>query len=262
MQILKTQRKILVILVLLLFFFSLNLFRLKVKNFFYLISSPIQKKLWSGGEEMAGFFKAFLEAKRLKEENKNLKAKNQELLVELFNLKEVKKENEVLKKALEIGLEKEFKLELTEVIGKDIGKDLLLINRGKREGIVKGNPVITKEKVLIGQIEEVYDNFSKVKLISAKNFSCDGEIPEKDIYGIVKGKGNYKVYFELLPLDKEVKEGDFVFTSSLGGIFPKGLLIGEVKKVEKSDVEAFQKAEIKPSFEIEQLKLLFVIKQW
>ncbi len=262
MKISEKQKKILIFILSFSFLFSLNFFRLKVKNFFYLISAPIQKQLWKGGQGVAGFLRGVFEVEKLKEENKNLKTKNQELLAELFALKEVKKENEFLKKALEIGLEKEFILDLVEVIGRDIGNDLLLINKGKKEGIKKELPVITGEKVLIGKVEEVYENFSKVKLISAKNSFFDGEIPEKEIYGLVKGRGNCQISFELLPLEKEIREKDVVITSSLGGIFPKGLLVGEIKKIEKSDLEAFQKAEIQPYFEIDKLKFLFVIKQW
>lgn len=258
----KKQTKFLIIIFGILFLLSLNFFQKEVKNFFYSISSPFQKKLWIGGREAAGFLKTIFEIKALKEENEALRLKNQELLVKNLALKELEKENEVLRKALEIGLEKEFKVNLAQVIGKDISQDLLIIDKGLMDGVSIDLPVITEEKVLIGKISEVYKNHSKVMLLTAKNFSFDAKIAEKEIYGIARGKGNFRLSLELLPVDKEIKEGEIVVTAILGGIFPRNLLVGKIEKVQKSDIEPFQKAEVEPAFEIGDLKYLFIIEKW
>ena len=255
----------LIIVLLIAFFIVLNLtsFSKEVKNFFYLISSPIQKTLWRAGDNLSDFFEVISEIEKLKKENEELLLKNQALLAENTRLKELKKENEVLREALEIGLEKEFKLLLSEVRGKDISQDTLLINKGSKDGISKGFPVITQQKALIGKIGEVYENFSKVILISNKESSFDAKIMEwdddGDIRGVIKGKGNLKLFLDLIPQEKEIKEGNLVVTTVLGGIFPKGLLVGEIKEVLKSDIQPWQGAEIKPAFDIKELETLFVI---
>jgi len=59
--------------------------------------------------------------------------------------------------------------------------------------------------------------------------------------------------------EKEIKESDLVVTTALGGIFPSGLLVGEIGKVFRSDVEVWQQAEIKPAFDINELETLFII---
>ncbi len=256
------QNRILIAISFILLILILNFFQKEVKNFFYLISSPIQKWFWQGGGKIASFLKVFSEIKNLKEENEKLLFKNQELLVENFALKEIKKENEFLKKALEINLEEEFKVDLVQVLGKDVFQDFLIINKGFKDGISIGLPVITEEKVLVGKINKVYENFSKVTLLTAKDFSFDGEIAEKEIYGILKGKGGLKLSLEFLPIDKEVKEGDVVVTAILGGVFPRGLLVGKIKRVQKSDIESFQRAEVEPALRIEFSKNLLVIKKW
>jgi len=273
-------------------FAVLNLtgFSKEIKNFFYLISSPIQKIFWEVGERTSNFFEGISETKNLKKENEDLKLKIQELEVEIASLKETKKENEFLRKALEIDLKKDFNLVLAEVTGEDLSGDILIINKGSRDGISKDFPVITEQKILVGKISQTYDNFSKVMLITNKESAFNGKIEERDynppttsevpaegrrvegglesqppggdwvpIEGVVKGGGNFKLYFELLPKDKEIKEGESVITSSLGGIFPKGLLVGKIKEVKKSDVEPFQQAEILPIFDIKELKNLFII---
>ena len=118
---------------------------------------------------------------------------------------------------------------------------------------------MTQQKVLIGKIDEVYENFSKVQLISNKKSSLDGKILGGEIQGLVKGAGNFKVSFDLVPQYEEVKEGELLTTTALGGVFPAGLLVGHVKSVKKSDIEPFQQMEISPSFNITQLDYLFII---
>lgn len=262
MRLSRKQTKVLVIIIGILLLFFLNFFQEKVKNLFHLISYPVQKWFWEGGGEISGFLKTISEIKKLKEENAKLRLRKQELLVENLALKEIKKENEFLRKALGLGLEKEFKLNLVQVLGKDISQDLLTIDKGLRDGVSIGLPVITEEKVLVGKISKVYDNFSKIMLITNKESSLDAEIAEREIYGIARGKGGFKVSLELLPINKEIKEEDVVVTAILGGIFPRGLLVGEIKKIQKSDIEPFQQAEIEPPFRIEDLKYLFVVERW
>ena len=246
------------------FFLALNLTPLgpEVKNFFYLISSPIQKTFWRAGERVSDFFETINEIKNLKKENDELKLKIQTLEAESVALKELKKENELLREALEIGLEKEFKLILTQVTGKDISQDFILIDKGAKNGISENLPVITQQKVLVGKIIQVYKNFSKVQLISDKDISFDAKISGQEIFGLVKGKGNFNLYLDLVPQEEEIKEGDLLVTSALGGVFPSGLLIGEISQVRKSDLEPFQVAEIEPSFNIKDLEKLFIITQW
>jgi len=250
---------IIVLLIALFIIVNLTSFSKEIKNFFYLISSPIQKTLWRAGDNLSDFFEAISEIEKLKKENEELLLKNQELGAENARLKELKKENEVLREALEIGLEKEFKLLLAEVIGKDISQDVLLINKGSKDGILKDFPVITQQKALIGRCGEVYENFSKVILISNKESSFDAKISDSDIQGLVKGRGNLKLFLDLIPREKEINEGALVVSTCLGGIFPQGLLVGEIKEVLKSDVQPWQQAEIKPTFDINKLETLFIL---
>lgn len=262
---------ILILLIFLLIILNLTGFSKTVKGFFYLISSPIQKTLWQAGDNLSDFFEGFLRAGTFKRENEELKLKIQELLAENVSLKEFKRENETLREALDIGLEKEFELVLAQVIGKDISQDFILINKGSRDGILKEMPVITQSKILCGKISEVYEKFSKVMLLSNKESVFEARIetqtkaqtPENEnkekIAGVIKGKGGLKVFLEFIPKEKEIKEGQLLITTSLAGIYPQGLLVGQVKKVEKSDVEPFQQAEILPFLKLEELNKVFII---
>ena len=245
-------------------FLVLNLtnFSKDVKNFFYLISSPIQEFFRGGGDSASCFLCSILEKEDLQKENEELKLKIQELLTEKANLEELKKENQALREALDLGLKEEFKLVLADFVSKDFDDDLISINKGSEEGISEGFPVITQQKNLVGRVVEVYDNFSKVMLISHKNSSFDANITGTEIYGVVKGKGDFKVNLELIPREEEIKKDDLLVTTTLEGIFPKGLLVGQVKEFKKTDVDPFQQAEINLFFNIKNLNYLFVITEF
>ena len=228
------------------------------KNFFYFVSSPIQKKLWEVGDRTSNFISAIADTQNLKRENEELKFKIQELVIENISLRELEKENENLRTALNIGLEKEFKLAIAQVIGKDISQDFILIDKGSKDGILKGLAVITPQKVLVGKISEVNDSYSKVMLVSNQESSYGVETVNTQILGEAKGEGNFQLLLDLIPLDVEIKKGDLMITTSLTGI-PKGLLVGEISEVKKIDVEPFQQADIKPAFDIKDIDRLFIV---
>lgn len=251
--------KILIGIILILFVFSLNFYQQQVRNFFYIISEPVQKFLWQLGDKMSIFFESIYQAQKIKKESEKLKLKYQQLLAEITYLKEIKKENEILREALNLGLEKEFKLLLAEIIGKDVSQDFILINKGRKDGIKNDLPVITHHRVLVGKISKVYEKFSKVELLSNKESSLNVEIADKDILGLVRGRGNLKILLDLVSQDKDLKEGDLIITSSFNDQYPKGLLIGLVSKIKKRDIEPFQQAEIVPLFDLKKTRNLFII---
>lgn len=241
---------------------SLNFFQSEVKNFFYSISSPFQKALFRAGDYISDFFEGLLEMKDLKRENEELRQKIQEIEAENVKLREIGKENKILREALGVKPKRDFEIFISQKISKDIiSPDSILIKGGLDDGIQKGMPVITPENVLVGKIDKVYNNFSAVNLISAKDFSFDVKVAKdtSQIYGIAKGRGNLKIYLDKVLLDAKIKEGDTLLTAVLGGIFPEGLLVGEIGKVRKSDLEPFQQAEISPFFDIKELENLFII---
>lgn len=256
------RNKVLLILLITSFILFLNFFQTETKNLFYLVSSPIQKSLWRAGMDISNFLETIVSIENLKKENESLKMKNQELMTEVASLKELKIENEILKQALNLNLEKEFELKLVRIIAKDASGDYLIIDKGEKDGLKVGLPVITQQKLLVGKIGEVYPNFSKVILIFSSQSSFDAKIQEKEIYGLIKGAGNGKIFLDLVPREKELQIGDIVVTSALGGNFPPGLLVGEIETIIKKDIAPFQEADLKIAFDIKDLDTLFIIKNF
>jgi rod shape-determining protein MreC len=205
------------------------------------------------------FFESIFENVELKKENEALNLEIKKLIAENEKLKELKKENETLREALGLGLEKEFEMKLVRFAGKDVSGDIFKIDKGSKEGIEEGMVVITPEKFLIGKIIKVYSNFSAVQVFTDKDFTFDVQISEKGIPGLLKGEGNFKAKIQLIPREKEVLIGDKVLTSTLGGKFPAGIFVGEIEKVEKSDITFYQEARLKPAFDPMKIDYFFVI---
>jgi len=259
-QIIKPKYKTLaVIFISVLMILLLGFFQKGVKGFFYSISHPFQEILWNSGNSASISSEGFFRGGALKKENEELKLRNKELLSQNVLLKELKEENEFLRKALNVGLQKDYQLSLANFISKDISGDSILINKGSESGISVGMPVITEQKVLLGKVSEVGDKFSRVTLISNKESSFPVTIQTVKAVAVIKGRGNLQLFLEQIPQDKDIKEKDIVVTSSLGGDFPKGLLIGEIERVERSDVKTFQKAEVMPFFNLKELRSVFII---
>lgn len=253
------RNKVLIIVVGVIVILSLNFFQGEVKGFFYFFSSPLQKTFWQAGSNVSDFFEGIFNSSNLKKEVEALKLEKEELLSETVSWKEFQKENEILREALEIGLQKEFRLASAEITSRDIASDLILINQGLREGLLKGMPVITAQKVLLGKITEVYDKFAQVALISNKESSFSAQVVDTPITGVIKGKGALEVYLDLISQNEDIKEGDLVVTSPLGGIYPKGLLVGLIQDIKKSDIKPFYEINVLPFFDIETVENVFII---
>lgn len=235
-----------------------------IKNFFFNVSEPLQKFLWEKGGEANNFFEKIFNSASLQENSDSLEKENQTLRALVFQLRQVQVENEQLRTALGLELNKDFKLSLAEIIAKDPLADTLLINKGAIDGVRAEMAVVTPQKILLGQIGEVYDNFSQVLLtsnpglsLSAKTVSNTPEEPETT--GLSRGQGNLKIVLDLVTQDKKMMSGQAVVTTNLGGKIPAGLLIGQVTNVNTSDVKPFQSAKIQAAFGLDKLDSVFII---
>jgi rod shape-determining protein MreC len=255
----RSPRLLIGIFVLVVLVACLNFFSQGVRNFFYSVSSPVQKILWTAGSDTSNFFGALLQINNFANNTRRFDQQNQELMQQKMVDDNLSAENQVLRQALGLGLEKDFSMAFTQVIQKDIFSDSILVNKGSADGIEKNMAVINQQKILFGKISEVYKNFSKVSLITDKDFAVDATVQDKTAYGVVKGNGNSGADFELVSKSAGLQDGDTLLTSALGGDFPKGLLIGQVQNIKSEDTKPFNSAEIKPLFDLDNTETLFIV---
>ncbi len=199
--------------------------------------------------------------RKLAEENEALKQKNNELANLTVLVDELENENKFLKKTLnfiptinkDVAYGNVFNLSLTPA-----GYSLLL-NKGADSGIVEGETVINEEGILIGQIQQVFKDFSKILFVADPNFKINARILGTDTAGIAKGSLKDGLKFDLIVQSDQIKEGDTVVSSG-NDMFPSALIIGTVSHIESSETQIFKKVKIMPAVSKIKMGRVLILK--
>lgn len=197
---------------------------------------------------------------KLYKENLAFKKEIGSLKRKATNYEEVFRENERLNKLLSFKSKTQFSTAAAKVIGRDLSNWLstLIIDKGQKDGLAVGMPVIS-EIGLVGKIVEVSKSTSRVLLINDPSLKVAALIQDSRDEGIVSGSlgGICRMYF--LSLESEIKVNDIVVTSGLGGVFPKGLLIGRVVDVDLDSTGLMKNCLIRPATNLSSLEEVLVI---
>jgi rod shape-determining protein MreC len=182
-----------------------------------------------------------------------------QLQAELWRVQELIEENQRLRKLLGLAKDLSRPYIAAEVIaiGGSNWFHTLVINKGSQDGIREGAPVLCHEG-LVGRVWEVRSHHSIVLLLTDRHSAVGVTLTEHEgVYGIVKGTG--KRWCELIHLSKHVvpKKGEVLLTSGLGGVFPKGIPVGEVVSVSVKTEPPTVK--VRPFFRLDELRELIVL---
>lgn len=229
------------------------------------IISPLQGVMYGISTGISDFFGGIINQKDIEKEYATVKKNESALILENQRLKEIEKENKRLKDLLSFSENHpEFKTIGAKVTGKNPGNwfNVLIIDKGSQQGVSKDMTVVT-DKGLVGRVIESGLNWSKVMCTIDSRSSVSGIIERTRDNGIVRGTNTMETQNGLckmiyLPLETDLIPGDKVLTSGLGGIFPKGILIGEVKEVSRQENELQKYAIIKPSVDFLHIEEVLV----
>ncbi len=148
------------------------------------------------------------------------------------------------------------------VIGEDVTSwfRTLVINRGSSSGIREGMAIISSDGV-VGQTVKVSASTTRVLLLTDHASGISATIQRSRARGVVKGKAEMLCTLEFATREEDVKVGDTVVTSGIGGIFSKGLPIGEVTMVKRGEYGIFQTVSIRPAVNLSHLEEVLVVLQ-
>ncbi len=193
-------------------------------------------------------------------ENDLLKLEIQRLISEKNELIERLASQKRLAKLMAYEDDWKKKTVVASVIGRDATQwsKVVVINKGTQNGIRDRLAVITDSGV-IGQIIHAGLNMSKVLLIVDGRSAVDALFQENRVSGVVVGMGEDECQLKFVPNTADVKIGDSVLSSGLGGIFPKGLIIGKVSQVSKKKQGLFQEITLTPSSDLSHLEEVLVL---
>lgn len=154
-----------------------------------------------------------------------------------------------------------------KVIARDYGgwTDTMLIDRGSDSGLSRYMPVIVPSG-LVGFVSDVYMNSSRVQLVTDPRTSVGAIIqrPESRVVSLAKGNGSRPsgLVFGNLSREADVIKGDWLVTAGYGGVYPPGLLVGQVSLVRDDGTTMAKEALVTPAADMERLEEVFVMTSY
>ena len=224
---------------------------------------PVQNGLTYLKNKVNGNSTFFTDINNLKQENEELSQKNSELEQSLRELESIKSENETLKEYLGL-TEKygEYSTVPAYIINKDISNysKTIVINVGSDDGI-KENMTVIADQGLVGHVISVTSDTAKVRTIldTSSSVSCLLSTTDESIVckGTLEEESALKAMY--IPDDDGVIQGDSVETSGLGGIYPKGIHVGSIKRVVNTQNATDRYAIVETAVDFDKLDTVLVI---
>ena len=216
---------------------------------------------------LKGWLKDFETLWSAKEENDQLRYELSQVPYYKALYENTLRENEELRKALDLTSKEQQVVVHAEVIGRDQDSwnNKVTINKGKKDGI-KENMAVETTEGMIGRIESVSTYTSIVKLLTSEDKQSNASIKinldkKHSSEGILSNydvkKGVYIVY--LYNDSDEIKKGMQVVTSGKGGVYPSGLLIGTVESVQALNNQTGQTIYVRPVSDFQEFNIVRVV---
>ncbi|ENK7127802.1 rod shape-determining protein MreC [Serratia marcescens] len=224
-----------------------------VSPFYFLANGP-RKVLDSVSETLATRQQLELENRALRQE---LLLKNSDILL----LGQFKQENARLRELLGSPLRQDEHKMVTQVIstGSDPYSDQVVIDKGSDNGVYEGQPVIS-DKGVVGQVVAVAKVTSRVLLICDASHALPIQVLRNDIRVIAAGSGCADdLQLEHLPNNTDIRVGDVLVTSGLGGRFPEGYPVAVVSSVKVDNQRAYTVIQARPTAGLQRLRYLLLL---
>ncbi|MGH8092482.1 MAG: rod shape-determining protein MreC [Chthoniobacterales bacterium] len=235
----------------------------KIQATFFQIVSPFLKT-GSGLERQITSVRAGLKSlDELEHENAEMRVEIRSLKATNEALRDVEHEVNRLRHALNYRQRSLFRLVPAEIISRDSSTwwRTVTINRGEEDGLAPEMPVLTDEG-LVGRTTTVSKNVAVVLLVSDENCKVAVSVEGTREQGIVTGErvaGSIAPLLDLNYLSKqaELKPGQKVYTSGVGGVFPSGLFVGTVRSFHVRALDG--QAKLTPAVDLAKLEDVFVV---
>ena len=227
--------------------------------------SPLQKLSGAIADRFEWFTSSFARVSTYKNENEQLRDKIADYEKKLADYDEMKHKISAYEEMLEVKEENpELKLCRAEIIGTDSADvfSSLIIDNGSSDGIAVNDPVVSGNYV-VGIIKKVNPTYSVAQSIlnPAVNISAIESETRETAYVTAATEQSLQGKCIMAGLERttDIAPGGIVLTSGIGGVYPKGLILGTVTQVCDSDYDLTSYAVITPGAKIDELEDIFVI---
>lgn len=221
----------------------------------------VTKSFSVAGRKVKNTFSVVFEISKLRKQNEELSQKILSFEIDRSKISELEYENGLLKK--ELGYmedNKEYSLVPARIVGREPTNflDYILVDKGAKDGVAK-NAAVLSGGALVGQVNEVYENQSKVTLITSKDSIILAMLQNSRSKGILRG-GISGLVLEDITREADYQPGDYIVTSGLDGQLKEGILIGKAGNLQSSSSELFKNISVEPIADLSKLELVFILK--
>jgi len=209
---------------------------------------------------VTGFFAGYVDLRGARAENIELREKNDQLLGEVNDLRERTAELDRVRRELALPPHAEYHSLAANVVARDTSTWFrrLTIDRGTLSGVRLNLPVMTAGGI-VGRVISVGPNYATVQVITDKQAGVGAMLQNSRAMGEVRGLDGANCELKNISTAINVNEGESVVTTGLDRIYPKGLLIGTVERIEQDPNAPFNKIVIKPTAPIDRLEHVLVL---
>lgn len=209
---------------------------------------------------ITGTWRDYVDLRTVREENKRLQLETTMLKRRLDQLQDQALETQRLERMLAMRRASQAEFLTARVVGKDATNwfKTIVLDRGSLEGIRRNQPALAPDG-LVGRVVEVTPTSARVQLLTDPVSAVGGLIQRTRVTGIVSGNLGAGARVRYLPLMADVIVGDEVVTSGMGGVFPKGILIGRIASVERKSGALFQEASLQSAVDLSRLEEVLIL---
>lgn len=225
-----------------------------------LVTHPVQHAVQKPVElvQSAGAYLYGMAA--FEEENARLKREQLENAERLLRTRQLEAENERLRSLLEMKQREKISGRIAQIVyaARDPFSRRLVVDKGLQDKIAAGQPVVDESGV-VGQVTRAFPFVSEVMLITDKAQAVPVQIVRNGLRSVVFGLGNGQLELRYLPANADVQDGDLLVTSGLDGIFPSGLPVARVVRIERDASYTFARIHCTPVAAVENFAEVMVL---
>jgi len=232
-----------------------------VRGYLQSLVSPLQYIANTPKQFMTWATENLVTRKELLEQNQAIKINELRYQEQIMQLDILKQENERLRSLLASPLRSDIKKMVAEILSVDSDPytHQIVINRGANDGVYEGQPVIDDQGV-VGQILLVGTTTSRVILITDLTHAVPVRIRRNGIRTVANGSGRIdRINHAFVAHSADIKRGDVLVTSGLGGKYPEGYPVSTVTLVRKDESRPFAQILSEPIAKIDRLRYLLLL---
>jgi rod shape-determining protein MreC len=220
---------------------------------------PMQSVVTRTATGIANLKSDYLDLLAVREENKKLQGQIDKYLTELGEYREGYSTYLHLQELLEMKAKLTFKPIAARVVGKEPSYwyQTIVVDRGRKDDILEGMIALAPGGV-VGQVMQTSENYSKILLANAPSSAIDVMVQKNRTRGILKGAGEKGYVLQYVLKSADVEVGDHIVTAGIGGIFPAGIPLGRIAKIEKKQRGMFQEIEVEPNIDFQKLEYVLL----